>query len=168
MNSPVKTISKRAEALGERITQGALALEAFTRPLTETQWNTPVKGDGRTVGTVTHHVASCYPIETDLALQLASGSPITGATREVIDDMNAAHARENHSPDKEETLNLLHRNSKTASEKISELTDRELETAAPVSLNADAPLTAGFFIEDHALRHSFHHLAAIRDTLSED
>jgi hypothetical protein len=34
-----------------------------------------------------------------------------------------------------------------------------------VSLNADAPLTCQFFIEDHALRHSYHHLARIRATL---
>jgi hypothetical protein len=34
-----------------------------------------------------------------------------------------------------------------------------------VSLNADAPLTAQFFIEDHALRHSFQHLASIRSAL---
>jgi hypothetical protein len=36
-----------------------------------------------------------------------------------------------------------------------------------VSLNADAPLTTQFFIEDHALRHSFHHLARIRAALGK-
>jgi hypothetical protein len=33
-----------------------------------------------------------------------------------------------------------------------------------VSLNADAPLTCQFMLEDHAVRHSYHHLAAIRRT----
>jgi hypothetical protein len=45
------------------------------------------------------------------------------------------------------------------------LSDAELDRAFPVSLNADAPLTCQFFIEDHALRHSYHHLARIRATL---
>jgi hypothetical protein len=41
------------------------------------------------------------------------------------------------------------------------------DRAATVSLNADATLTAQFFIEDHALRHSFHHLASIQAALNE-
>ena len=45
------------------------------------------------------------------------------------------------------------------------LSDEELDRAAPISLNADAPLTCQFFIEDHALRHSYHHLARIQEAL---
>jgi len=37
-----------------------------------------------------------------------------------------------------------------------------------VSLCGDAPLTAQFFIEDHALRHSFHHLAKMRAAVGHD
>jgi len=36
-----------------------------------------------------------------------------------------------------------------------------------VSLNADAPLTCQFMLEDHAVRHSYHHLAAIRRALAQ-
>jgi hypothetical protein len=43
--------------------------------------------------------------------------------------------------------------------------DEELDRAASVSLNADAPLTCQFMLEDHAVRHSYHHLAAIRTAL---
>lgn len=49
---------------------------------------------------------------------------------------------------------------------IRQFSDEELDQAAPISPNADAPLTAQFFIEDHALRHSFHHLASIRAALN--
>lgn len=41
----------------------------------------------------------------------------------------------------------------------------ELDRAAPVSLNSDAPLTCRFMLEDHAVRHSYHHLARLRATL---
>ena len=40
-------------------------------------------------------------------------------------------------------------------------------SAAAVSLYADAPLTAQFVLEDHAVRHSYHHLARIRATLAK-
>ena len=57
------------------------------------------------------------------------------------------------------------RNSKAAADAIRRFSDEELDRAAPISLNANAPLTAQFFVEDHALRHSFHHLASIRAAL---
>jgi hypothetical protein len=44
-------------------------------------------------------------------------------------------------------------------------TDDELDRAAPFSLSFGAPVTAQFVIEDHALRHSWHHLARIRKAL---
>ena len=38
-------------------------------------------------------------------------------------------------------------------------------TLAAVSLYADAPVTCQFVLEDHAVRHSYHHLARIRGAL---
>ena len=77
----------------------------------------------------------------------------------------AAHAREFDSVTKAAALELLERNSTAAAAAIRALSDEELDRAAPVSLNADAPLTCQFMLEDHAVRHSYHHLAAIRKAL---
>jgi hypothetical protein len=162
-----KSNNKRANALADRLIQGANALADFANGLSESEWKTPVIGDGRTVGVVVHHVANVYPVEIDLAQVLASGQPIKDATKEVIDKMNADHAKEFFSVGKQETLELLKRNSNTAAEAVRKFTDKELDNSNKVSLNADAPLTAQFFIEDHALRHSFHHLAKIRATLNK-
>jgi hypothetical protein len=76
--------------------------------------------------------------------------------------MNAGHAREFDAVTKEEALDLLRRNSEAAAAAIRALSDEELNTAAPVSLYADAPLTCQFLLEDHAVRHSYHHLARLR------
>jgi hypothetical protein len=61
---------------------------------------------------------------------------------------------------------LLATNSAAAAAAIRALGDDELDRAAPVSLNDDAPLTCQFFLEDHAMRHSYHHLAVIRTALA--
>ena len=45
------------------------------------------------------------------------------------------------------------------------MSDEELDRASTISLNDDAPLTCQFFLEDHAVRHSYHHLARIRAAL---
>ncbi|HUF77230.1 MAG TPA: DinB family protein [Longimicrobiales bacterium] len=156
----------RAQTLADRILLGAKALAEYAEGLDDTQWATPTRGDGRPVGVIVHHVASVYPIEVDLAEVLAAGKPIEGVTWAVIHDMNAKHASDQAKVSKDETLELLQRNSAEAADRVRRMTDDQLDSAAPVSLNGGAPLTAQFFIEDHALRHSFHHLAKIRETLS--
>ena len=45
-------------------------------------------------------------------------------------------------------------------------TDRRISQAAPVSLYGDAPLTCQFLLEDHAVRHSYHHLSVITRALA--
>jgi threonine dehydratase len=62
-------------------------------------------------------------------------------------------------------LELLRRNSAVAAAAIRALSDEELERAAPASLYANAPITCQFMLEDHAVRHSYHHLARIRAAL---
>lgn len=158
-------MSRRADNLAERILAGANALAAYAEGLGDEAWSTPVAGDGRPVGVVVHHVASAYQIEVDLAEAIASGNAIEGVTWDAVHQMNAQHAAANSEVSKAEALELLRSNAATAAERVRAMTDDQLDSAAPVSLNANAPLTAQFFIEDHALRHSFHHLARIQETL---
>ena len=160
-------MSKRSYELARRLELGALALEAFASSLTEFEWQSRVPGDGRKIGVVVHHVASMYPLEIQLAQSLAKGQPIEGVTGEVVNKMNAAHAKEFDGVSQEQTLELLRTNSAAAAAAIRTLSDEELDRAAPVSLNANAPLTCQFMLEDHAVRHSYHHLARIRAALQE-
>ena len=158
-------MSTRAEALAARIEQGAEILAAFAHGLSEAQWRATVPPDGRQVGVMVHHVASMYPIEIHIATEVASGNPVVGVTWSVVADINAKHAQEHAAAGKEETIELLRRNSRAAADAVRAFTDEQLDRAAPVSLNADAPLTAQFLIEDHALRHAWHHLAKISTAL---
>jgi hypothetical protein len=157
--------SRRANALADRVEQGAHALADFASGLTDTEWHTRVPRDGRKVGVLVHHVASTFAMEIKLALTLAGGEAVKGVTRESIDDMNAQHARDYDGVTQSATLDLLRRTSAAAATIIRSLSDEELARAAPVSLYFDAPLTCQFVIEDHAVRHSHHHLARIRGAL---
>ena len=158
--------SERATALADRLEAGARALAAFARTLTDAEWRTPFgTTDRRKIGVIVHHVASIYPLEIQLAQILATGKPITDVTWEAVAQVNAGHARENDGVTKEAALELLARNSAAAAATIRALSDEELARAAPVSLYGDAPLTCQFFLEDHAVRHSYHHLARIRKAL---
>jgi hypothetical protein len=155
----------RANALAGRLEQGASALAAFASALTEAEWQRRLPRDGRKIGVVVHHVARMYPLEIELAQTLASGKPIAGVTWDAVHELNAGHAKEFDAVTKEAALDLLRGNSASAAAAIRALSDAELDRAAPVSLNSDAPLTCQFFLEDHAVRHSYHHLAGIQAAL---
>ena len=159
-------LNQRSEALATRLENGATALAAFAATLSETEWQTHLPKDGRKVGVVVHHVASMYPIEIQLASLLAAGQPITAVTWDAVDTINRDHAKENDNVAKEAALALLKTNSAAAAAAIRAFTDEELDRAAPVSLNSDAPLTCQFFLEDHPVRHSYHHLARIKAALT--
>jgi hypothetical protein len=116
---------------------------------------------------VVHHVATMYPLEIQLAQTLAAGKPIAGVTWDAVNEINAGHAKEHEAVTKEAALDLLRKNATAAAAAIRALSDAELDSAAPVSLNADAPLTCQFFLEDHAVRHSYHHLARVRGALKK-
>lgn len=159
------TSAPRAHQLADRLERGMQRLRAFAETLAPGEWRTPVPGDGRPIGVVVHHVGSVYPLEIQLAQTIAGGQPIRDVTMADVHAMNAAHAREHAAATKEEALALLVSNVTAAAAAIRALSDEQLSRAATVSLYDDAELTCQFVLEDHAVRHSNHHLARIRAAL---
>lgn len=160
-------MSRRSEALAARIEEGANGLADFANGLSDAEWKTPVPGSGRDsrpVGVAVHHVASVYPIEIDLARGIAAGNEV-GVTWENVADLNAGHAKDNANVSKADAIALLKKNAKEAADAVRTFTDEQLDTAAPFGLSFGAPVTAQFVLEDHAVRHSWHHLARIKSAL---
>jgi hypothetical protein len=152
--------------LAGRIEEGAAALATFAQGISEAEWRLPVSAtDRRSVGAIVHHVASVYPIEIELARTISKGNAVSDVTWDVVAELNAKHAQEHGGVTKAAALKLLRQNSRQAADAVRAFTDDDLDQAAPFSLSFDAPVTAQFLIEDHALRHSWHHLARIRAAL---
>jgi hypothetical protein len=161
------SVARRSVLLADRIEEGAALLAAFAEGLSEQEWRAPVSDtDRRSVGLIVHHVASMYPIEIDVARAIATGKAVTDITWHAVAELNAKHAQEHAGATKSTALELLRRNSREAANAVRAFTDEQLDRAAPFSLSFGAPVTAQFVIEDHALRHSWHHLAAIRKALA--
>jgi Protein of unknown function (DUF664) len=155
-------MSQRSEALATRLEAGAAALATFANGLSAAEWQMRIPHDGRKVGVVVHHVASVYPIEIQLAQKLGGGEAVSGVSWDDIAKMNAGHAKDQDGVTKEDAVGLLRKNSAAAAAAVRAMTDKQLDSAAPLSLNSDAPLTCQFMLEDHAVRHSYHHLAGIK------
>jgi hypothetical protein len=161
-NDTPSRVSSQAEALASRLEQGAHALAAFAATLTDAQWKTHCMPDGRTVGVIVHHVGFVYPIEIDIAQTIGNGKPLTGLTMDDVHALNAKHAVDNAAVTKEAAIELVRTNSAAAAAAIRALSDAQLAAAAPASLYSDAPVTCQFVLEDHAVRHSYHHLARLK------
>jgi hypothetical protein len=159
-------MGKRSNVLAEHLEQGAKELDSLAAGLTDAEWQARVK-DGRKVGVVVHHVANMYPLEVQLAQGLAMGKPIAGVSWDDVHEMNASHAKEFDGVTKATALDLLRKNSAAAAAAIRALSDADLDNGSTISLNSDAPLSCQFMLEDHAVRHSFHHAAAIRKALKK-
>ena len=170
--SPTTTTSlltntgSRASLLAARLEAGARALAELANGLTDAEWQTPLPGDGRKVGVVIHHVASVYPLEIQIASTIGRGEPLVGVTMNDVHAMNARHAVEQDAVTKTAALQLLLTNSTEAAAAIRALDDASLDRAAMASLYDDAPVTCQFVLEDHAVRHSYHHLAVIERALN--
>ena len=158
--------AQRANALADRLEQGARALAAFASALTEAEWQTRLPKDGRKIGVVVHHVANMYPLEIQLAQTLAGGKPIDGRDlgRRQRDECRGTPRRT--TPSRRRPRSIC--SSATAPRPrppSGRSATRSSIGPRTVSLYADAPLTCQFLLEDHAVRHSYHHLARIRAAL---
>ena len=159
-------MASRAEALAARIEEGAAGLAALAEGITTAEWALPVSAtDRRTIGQIVNHVALVYPVELDLARAVATGNSVTDVTWAVVAEMNATHAREHAGVTKAEALARLRENSRAAAAATRAFSDEELDRAGPFGLSFLAPVTAQFVLEDHAVRHSWHHLYRIRAAL---
>lgn len=155
----------RAEQLATRIEEGAVALRAFAEGLTDLQWRTIVPRDGRTMGVLVHHVASMYPLQMDLVRMALLGDPIRDVTWEKIAKLNAAHAKANPSPERRETIGQLMVHARQAAQGVALLTGEQLSRAVPFSLSFGASMTVQYIIEDHPVRHPWHHMARMREVI---
>jgi ubiquinone/menaquinone biosynthesis C-methylase UbiE len=163
--SSLQVVNQRAALLADRIEEGAQRMIAFAERMSDAEWKTPITEGGkpgRTAGMIVHHVASVYPIEVELAQAIAGGNAVTQVTWDAVAQLNAKHAADSASVSKAEALDLLRKNSAEAATKVRAFTDEQLDRAAPFSLSFGAPVTAQFVLEDHAVRHSWHHLERLR------
>jgi len=90
---------------------------------------------------------------------------IDDLTWDAVHAINAQHARDYDAVTKAEALDLLRRNSAAAAAALRAIGDADLDRVAPNSLYGNARLTCQFMLEDHAVRHSVHHLAKLRAAL---
>jgi hypothetical protein len=117
-----------------------------------------------TVAATAHHVASSYEAITRIIKTIASGQPLAHFTRDMLDEMNAQHARTFADCPKTETI-ALHRNgAAAAAAAVRGLSDTELAKTGAV-FSGMPPITAEDMVKSALLGHIDEHFGSIRMTV---
>lgn len=161
-----RAVSPRAEALAVRLETGARALLEFAKGLSDAEWQTRIPHDTRKIGVVVHHVAFMYPIEIDAAKVVSRGEGFP-VPWEKVHEINAQHAKDMDAVTKAEALDLLATNSAAAAAAVRAFSDAELDRTGSFGMTDGTPMTTQFVLEDHAVRHSYHHLAVAKRALKK-
>jgi len=156
-------MSKRSEALANRLEQ---AVEEFAKTIescTDAQWRAVCNAEGWTVGQTAQHVAGQFPLEMEYVTAVAEGNPMPSYSWDDVNSKNEARAEKNASTTRSDVLKELRARAASTSTYIRALSDEQLDRTAALALADGAIVSTQQVIESGILiEHVTGHLESIR------
>jgi hypothetical protein len=157
MGAKGEAFAKQFEAKVEEAT-------ALLEQLTDADWGKTTTAEKWTVAVTAHHIASSYEPATHIIETIAAGQALPHFTREMLDEMNARHAREFAGCTKAETI-ALHRKAAAATvATVRGLSDDELAKTGTVFAGMP-PVSVEELVRRILLGHVDAHFGSIRRTI---
>jgi len=157
--------------MGAKSEQLAKEFEAKSRDalatlekLGEADWKKVTDAEKWPVGVTAHHLASVLDPISSMIKAVAGGQAPGDLSMEMLDEMNARHARDFAGCTRAETIDLHRKGSATAAATIRGLSDAELAASGTV-LKGLPPMTAEQLIAGGLLGHIDEHYGSIRKTV---
>jgi len=157
--------------MGAKSEQLAKEFEAKSRDalatleqLGEADWKKVTAAERWPVGVTAHHLASTLEPISSMIKAVAAGQAPGDLSMEMLDEMNARHARDFAGCTRAETIGLHRKGSATAAATIRGLSDAELAASGTV-LKGLPPMTAEQLIAGGLLGHIDEHYGSIRKTV---
>ena len=156
-------MSARAESLATQFEARVTDMTETIEKLTEADWKKVTSAEKWTVGVTAHHVAGAHEGIAGIIRAVAAGQSMPHFTMAMLDEMNAAHAREHADCTRAETLALHKKNAAAAAALVRGLSDAELDKSGTVLTGMPA-MTTQQIVEGILINHVSEHLASIRAT----
>lgn len=154
----------KSEALAKQFETRADQAATLVDNLSDAEWRTTTGSEKWTVGVTAHHVASSLELVADIVSGIVAGQSARHFTTKMLDEMNAAHAKEADRYTRVETVALLRRGAAKAASVVRGLSDEQLATSGPVFADAP-PMTAEQLITMALINHVDEHVGSIRRTI---
>lgn len=156
MGAKGETLARQFEA---KVQEAVATLEK----LRDADWGEVTEDEQWPVGVTAHHLAGVLePISRMVEAVAAGQSP--GLTRDVIDEMNARHAKDHAHCSRQETIELLTAGAAVATAVIRRLSDDQLARSGTVLTDAP-PMTVEQLIISGLIGHVDEHFGSIRNTV---
>lgn len=154
-------MSLRAQRLATKFEETNREFIELVNSLSPEDWHRICEDEGWTVGVTAHHVAVNHAALRGVILAIVDGSA-PAITWEMLDGINANHAREHGDCSKEETLEILSRDGAAARDTVAALSDDELAKTADMPFMSESPVTTAQFIDNGLIGHIGLHEPSIR------
>ena len=157
MGAKGEAFAKQFEAKVEEAT-------ALLEKLNDADWKKTTAAEQWTVAATAHHVASSYEPVTHIIKTIVAGQALPHFTRQMLDEMNAQHAKEFADCTKSEAIALHEKGAAAAAAAVRGLSDAELAKTGTV-FTGMPPVSAEEMVKGALLGHIDEHFGSIRKTI---
>jgi hypothetical protein len=154
----------KGEAFARQFEAKVGEASALLEKLTDADWKKTTTAEKWTVGVTAHHIASAYEPVTHIIKTIAAGQALPHFTPQMLDAMNAQHARDFAGCTKAETLALHKQGAAAAAAAVRGLSDAELAKTGVV-FTGMPPMSAEEMVKRALLDHVDEHFGSIRKTI---
>ena len=154
----------RAEAFAREFGAKVDEATAILESLSDADWKQTTAAEKWTIAATAHHVASSHELIARIIKTIASGQALPHFTRQMLDEMNAEHARTFAGCAKPETIALHKNGASAAAAVVRSLSDAELAKTGTV-FTGMPPVSAEEMVKGALLGHIDEHFGSIRKTV---
>jgi hypothetical protein len=154
----------KGEALARQFEAKVAEATGLLEKLSDTDWKQTTAAEKWTVAATAHHIASSYEPVTRIIKTIAAGETLSHFTRQMLDEMNAQHAKEFATCAKPQTIALHTKGAAAAAAAVRGLSDAELAKTGTVFAGMP-PISAEEMVKGALLGHIDEHFGSIRATI---
>jgi len=154
----------KGEAFAKQFEAKVEEVAALLEKLSDADWKKTTAAEKWTVAATAYHVASSYEPVTHIIKTIAAGQALPHFTPQMLDEMNAQHAKEFAGCTKAETIALHKKGAAAAAAAVRGLSDVELAKTGPV-FTGMPPMSAEEMVQRALLGHIDEHFGSIRKTI---
>jgi hypothetical protein len=154
----------KGEAFAKQFEAKVEEVAALLEKLRDADWKKTTAAEKWTVAATAHHVASSYEPVTHIIKTIAAGQALPHFTPQLLDEMNAQHAKEFAGCTKPETIALHKKGAAAAAAAVRGLSDAELARTGTV-FTGMPPVSAEELVKLILLSHIDSHFGSIRKTI---
>jgi uncharacterized damage-inducible protein DinB len=151
----------KGEAFAKELETKVGEATALLEQLSDADWKKMTATENWTVAATAHHVASSYEPITGIIKALAAGQSLPNFTPQMLDEMNATHAKEFAGCTRPETIALFKKGSAAAAAVVRALSDAELAKSGTVLAGVPV-MSAEDMVKRALLGHIDEHFGSIR------